>query len=121
MVVLGILVALSVGAFAYAQANNGVITTNFPTTGGTIASPPFRIFPNISYGDYSNEETDPAAVSAAERDTLLAKAQATLPAGMGLVSLNSWNDAKEDQNAVQIVNNVPIKGATYTFVLPAHW
>ncbi len=121
VVVLGILAALSVGALAYAQANNGVITTNFPTTGGTIASPPFRIFPNISYGDYSNEETDPVAVSADERNTLLAIAQKTLPAGMGVISLNNWNDVKEDQNAVQVVNNVPIKGATYTIVLPAHW
>src|SRR5579859_7176867 len=101
IVVLGVLAALSVGAFAYAQANNGVITTNFPTSGGTIASPPFRLFPNISYGDYSNEETDPVAVTSDVRDALLAKMKAALPAGIGVVSLNSWNDTKEDQNALQ--------------------
>src|SRR5579859_1157208 len=124
IVVLLLLVFLGIplaGGLVYAAFNNGVITTNFPFVGGTIASLPFRFFPNIGYGDYSNAETDPVAVPASERDAVLAKVQAQLPAGMSVVSLNTWSDAKENANTVQVVNNVPISGATYTIILPPQW
>ncbi len=111
----------AVGGLIYVQAHNGVITTNFPAAGGTIASLSVRLFPNIAYGDYSNMETDPTAVSAAERDSVLATAKALLPSGVDLVSLNTWNEVQEGLNAVQIVNNVPISGSTYTIVLPQNW
>lgn len=101
--------------------DSGVINTNFPKPGGTTASAAIRLFPPVSYGSYSNMETDPAAVSSAERDALLASAQQELPAGVGLVTLNAWQEAKEGLNSIQLVNNVPIQGATYTIVLPANW
>ncbi len=104
---------------AMQTSGNGVITTNFPKAGDTAAAPALRLIPPIAYGDYSNMETDPTAVSATERDSLLAKASKA--AGVQVVSVNRWEDAKEAQNAVQIVNNVPIKGATYTVILPLNW
>lgn len=104
---------------ARAQAG-GVITTNYPKPGDTSAAPAVRLLAP-RYGDYSNMETDPTAVSQAERDALLDKARAELPAGIDLLTLNKWEDAKEGLNAIQIVNNVPIQGATYTIVLPAKW
>ncbi len=101
--------------------DSGVINTNFPQPGGTTASAAIRLFPPVSYGSYSNMETDPAAVTSAERDTLLAMAQKEIPAGIGLLTLNAWADAKEGLNNIQVVNNMPIQGATYTVVLPANW
>ena len=113
---------LSIGVVpAQGQGSDSVITTNFPTPGGTIAAPPIRLFPPVSYGDYSNMETDPTAVSADTRDKLLATVRKTLPAGRDVLTLNQWADVKEGLNAIQIVNNVAIKGATYTIVLPPGW
>ena len=109
------------GVVAYGQTNSGVINTNFPKPGNTTASLPFRLFPAVGYGDYSNMETDPVAISADERDSLMAVIKKALPAGIDVVTLNSWADAKEGIAALQIVNNVPIKGATYTIVLPPNW
>lgn len=100
---------------------DGVINTNFPNPGDTQASPGIRLLTLPTYGDYSNMETDPAAITAQERDAALAEMQKAVPQGISVVTLNKWDDAKEGVNAIQIVNNVPIKGATYTIFLPAHW
>jgi len=105
----------------YGQTNTGVINTNFPAPGGTTASMPFRLAPPLAYGDYSNMETDPVAVSADDRDSLLALIRKALPAGIDVATLNRWTDTKEGLAAIQIVNNVPIKGSTYTIVLPPGW
>lgn len=103
-----------------AQANEGVINTNFPKHGDTQPSPAFRLFTLPTFGDYSNMETDPQAVSAAERDAVLTKAQTNL-GGIKIISLNQWEETLEQLPAVQIINNVPIQGATYTIVLPPNW
>ncbi len=100
--------------------SDGVINTNFPNPGDTKPSPAIRILPGVSYGSYSNMSTDPVAISAAERDTLLAAASKTA-SGIKMISLNNWDAVQEGQPAIQIVNNVPIKGATYTIVLPPGW
>jgi hypothetical protein len=106
---------------AMAQGEGAVITTNFPEPGGTLAAPPFRLFPPIGYGDYSNMETDPTAISAADRDSTIALIKAGLPNGMNVRSMNRWQDAQEASPDLQIVNNVPIAGATYTLFLPPGW
>ncbi len=119
LLIIGLLFIAALATPVRAQTG-GVITTNYPKPGDTSAAPAVRLLAP-KYGDYSNMETDPAAVSEAERDALLSKAKAELPAGIDLVTLNKWDDAKEGINAVQIVNNLPIAGATYTLVLPANW
>src|SRR5579859_3440879 len=100
---------------AYGQTGDGVINTNFPQPGDTQASPLIR--PALpTYGDYSNMETDPVSVSAPERDGVLTALRGQL-SGIDVVSLNRWEDAKEGVKNIQIVNNVPVQGATYTVVL----
>jgi hypothetical protein len=106
---------------AHGQAADGVITTNFPKPGDTAAAPPFRLYPPTSYGDYSNMETDPTAITADQRDELMAIIKKALPAGIDAATLNHWADVKEGVATLQIVNNVAIKGATYTIVLPPNW
>ncbi len=98
----------------------GVINTNYPKPGDTKAAPPINLLPP-DYGIYSNMETDPAAISAPERDAVLARLRQAIPGGINVVSLNTWADAKENTPEIQIVNNVPIAGATYTIILPVGW
>jgi hypothetical protein len=117
------LIALTLlsGVSARAQTETGgVINTNYPKPGNTNPSPAISILPP-DYGVYSNMETDPVAVSATERDSVLARLRQAIPGGINVVSLNAWADAKENAPEVQIVNNVPIAGATYTIFLPAGW
>jgi len=115
--VLILLCATAAGS-ARAQQESGVITTNYPAKGDTAPAPALRLFPPIGYGDYSNMGTDPTSVSAVERDALIAQ---MAQKGVIFVSLNRWEDAKEGQNAIQVINNVAIQGATYTIVLPPNW
>jgi hypothetical protein len=106
---------------ARAQTDTGgVINTNYPKPGDTKAAPAINLLPP-DYGIYSNMETDPVAITATERDAVLARLRQAIPGGIDIVSLNAWNDAKENAPVIQIVNNVPIAGATYTIFLPAGW
>lgn len=114
-------VMLNLPVITHAQTGTGgVITTNYPKPGDTQASPAISPFPP-TYGVYSNMETDPVAITAAERDSVLNRLSAQLPAGVSVVSLNRWEDAKPGLPALQIVNNLPIQGTTYTIFLPPGW
>jgi len=98
-----------------ANAQDSVITTNIPAPGGTQGGLPFRLIPP-KYGDYSNMETDPTSITSAERDAVIAQFAKDDPTPLAVVNL--WSDVKENQKALQIVNNVPIGGGLYTIILP---
>jgi len=104
---------------SHAQQAGGVITTNYPKPGDTQAAPAIRILLLPSYGDYSNAETDPVAVTAAERDAALVTFKQA--AGVNVVSLNRFEDAREGSPDLQIVNNVALSLSTYTLILPPGW
>jgi hypothetical protein len=121
VVLFGALPVLSINRSVHAQTTDnadGVITTNLPKPGGTQGGPLFRLVPP-TYGDYSNMETDPVAITAAERDAALAKFHEEFQTPVSV--LNAWADVKEGAPAIQVVNNVPISGALYTLVLPVGW
>ncbi|GEM_PF-684523 len=117
---LGMLSALSPAVHSVVKAQEvGVINTNYPMPGATDAAPIRTTSAN--YNDYSNMDTDPVSITAAERDALLARLKNELAPGTQVITINQWTDAQLGIDAIQIVNNVPIQGVLFTIFLPPHW
>lgn len=104
---LGMLSALSPAVHSVVKAQEvGVINTNYPMPGATDAAPIRTTSAN--YNDYSNMDTDPVSITAAERDALLARLKNELAPGTQVITINQWTDAQLGIDAIQIVNNMPI-------------
>lgn len=90
--------------------------THYPEFGGCEAAPNEV---TVTYGVYNNRENDPVAITPEEVAATVATIESQ--AGVTVSVLNDWAEVESGSDSLQIVNNVPIEGALYTFFLPIGW
>lgn len=112
-----LLMLLFTGIAAAQDSPRYVIATHYPVFGGVDPAP--RDAVTASYTVYNNRENDYRAVTDEEAAAVIGQIEDET--GLTARVLNHWADVQEGSDTLQIVNNVPVRGALYTIILPPGW